>query len=87
MMDESNICANRQEVKETFISQAENFLALTIILKEKGIVTDEEFRVAHLRAVSMLEQHCKDVQERILEQLRIESPLEYFYLKQLEEQS
>ena len=86
-MDESNICANRQEVKETFVSQSENLLALLIVLKEKGIVTDEEYRVAHLRAVSMLEQHCKGVHDAVMEQLRDESPLEYLYFKQMEEQS
>lgn len=45
-----------QQLQETSTAHVANHLALLSLLVEKGVVTEEEYTAAHVRAVHMVDQ-------------------------------
>ena len=56
MFDDVVTSFNLEKVAEAQREQAANFLALALILMEKGIITNEEYRKARVRATSIIDQ-------------------------------
>lgn len=63
-----------QQVRESHIHHATNYIALVLLLVEKGVITDDELGKARTRATHMIDQVVAEQREEAIAEYDKEHP-------------